>query len=108
VLLNLILNALGATEPGGRVSVRVQAPREGVAIDVRDSGPGIPEADIEQIFDPFFTTKGPDEGSGLGLMICHRIVTDHGGSIEVDSREGHGSSFRVWLPSSDMAPLIEP
>jgi signal transduction histidine kinase len=106
VLLNLILNALAATEPGGRVSVRVQAPREGVAIEVRDSGPGIPEDHIEQIFDPFFTTKGPDEGSGLGLMICHRIVTDHGGSIEVDSREGHGSSFRVWLPSSEMAPPI--
>jgi signal transduction histidine kinase len=108
VVLNLVLNALSATEEGGRVSVRVLAPREGLAIEVTDSGPGIPEEHIEQIFDPFFTTKGPDEGSGLGLMICHRIVSDHGGSIEVDSREGQGATFRVWLPSSDLPPRIEP
>ena len=108
LVLNLVLNALGATEPGGSVRVRVDAPREGVSIEVKDSGPGIPEENIEQIFDPFFTTKGPDEGSGLGLMICHRIVTDHGGSIEVDSREGEGATFRVWLPSSDMAPVLQP
>jgi signal transduction histidine kinase len=67
-------------------------------LEVSDTGSGIPPEHIEQIFDPFFTTKGPDEGSGLGLMVCHRIVSDHGGSIEVRSREGEGSCFSVLWP----------
>jgi signal transduction histidine kinase len=65
---------------------------------VRDTGPGIPPEHLEQIFDPFFTTKGPDTGSGLGLMVCHRIATDHHGTIEVTSREGRGAAFLVRLP----------
>jgi signal transduction histidine kinase/CheY-like chemotaxis protein len=100
VCLNLALNALHATPAGGEVSIRT-APdpdREAVCLEVRDSGEGIPEENLARIFDPFFTTKNPDRGSGLGLMICHRLVTDHGGTIEVDSREGQGSSFRVRLP----------
>lgn len=101
VLLNLLLNAIQATPPGGRVDLRVwgesgEAPA--VKIEVRDSGCGIERDHIEQIFDPFFTTKGPDQGTGLGLMICHHIVTDHGGSIEVESEPGAGAVFRVRLP----------
>ena len=69
-----------------------------LCIDVSDTGCGIREADLERIFDPFFTTKSPDHGTGLGLMICHRIVTAHGGSIEVRSREGEGATFSVHLP----------
>ena len=64
----------------------------------RTRAPGIPEEHLSQIFDPFFTTKGPDQGSGLGLMICHRVVTDHGGTIEVRSRPGDGATFCVRLP----------
>jgi signal transduction histidine kinase len=100
VILNLVLNALSVTPPGGEVAVRVApaASGDGVEIEVRDTGPGIPPEHLEQIFDPFFTTKGPDSGSGLGLMVCHRIATDHGGTIEVVSREGRGAAFLVRLP----------
>jgi two-component system, NtrC family, sensor kinase len=95
-----VLNALSVTPPGGEVSVRTaHAPgSEGAEIEVRDTGPGISPEHLEQIFDPFFTTKGPDSGSGLGLMVCHRIATDHHGTIEVSSREGRGAAFLVRLP----------
>ena len=63
-----------------------------------DTGSGIRDEDLERIFDPFFTTKDPDQGTGLGLMICHQIVADHAGCIEVSSRVGRGSRFRVLLP----------
>lgn len=104
VLLNLLLNAIQATPAGGRVDLRVWA--EGgetpaAKIEVRDTGCGIEREHIEQIFDPFFTTKGPDQGTGLGLMICHHIVTDHGGSIEVESEPGSGAVFRVRLPAGE-------
>jgi len=104
--LNLTLNALHATPPGGAVELRI-APdpdREGVCLEVSDSGEGIAEENLPRIFDPFFTTKDPDIGSGLGLMICHQLVGDHGGSIEVESREGEGSTFRVRLPLAPSGP----
>ncbi len=98
LLLNLVLNAIQATPAGGRVWVQIAAGAGGGArLEVSDTGRGIPPEDLERIFDPFFTTKGPDQGTGLGLMICHRIVTDHGGTIEVESRAGEGASFRVHL-----------
>jgi signal transduction histidine kinase len=100
VVLNLVLNALSVTPAEGEVVVRTApaADGSGVEIEVRDTGPGIPAEHLEQIFDPFFTTKGPDAGSGLGLMVCHRIASDHGGTIEVSSREGRGAAFFVRLP----------
>ncbi len=102
VALNLTLNAIHACSAGGTVTLGafLQDP-EGQAraiVEVRDTGEGIEEEDIERIFDPFFTTKDPDQGTGLGLMICHRIVTDHAGTIEVASRPGEGTTFRVCLP----------
>jgi len=100
VVLNLVLNALSVTPPGGEVSLRTHAATggDGVEIEVRDTGPGIAPEHLEQIFDPFFTTKGPDSGSGLGLMVCHRIATDHHGTIEVTSSKGRGTAFVVRLP----------
>lgn len=103
VLLNLLLNAIHATPPGGRVLVRTgpdpEARRPAVCLEVQDSGRGIPEPDLERIFEPFYTTKGPDQGTGLGLMICHRLVANHGGEIEVRSRPGEGTTLRVRLPA---------
>ena len=98
--MNLLLNALHATPPGGEVHLRCgpDPDRDALCLEVRDSGEGISEQDLPRVFDPFFTTKDPDRGTGLGLMICHRLVTDHGGSIEVESRQGAGSTFRVRLP----------
>jgi signal transduction histidine kinase len=102
VLTNLVLNAIQASPAGGEVRIRAGADPHGggVVLEVRDRGRGISEEHLGRIFDPFFTTKGPDLGTGLGLMICHRLVSDHGGSIEVASREGEGSTFLVRLPAA--------
>ncbi len=111
VLLNLLLNALQATPQDGRVELRVGPPAGGgdeVEIVVEDSGRGIPEEHVERIFDPFFTTKDPDEGTGLGLMISHQIVADHGGAIGVCSRVGEGSRFTVRLPVTDGRCALDP
>jgi two-component system NtrC family sensor kinase len=103
VVLNLLLNAIHASPSGGTVEIHSHPdPENGsVCIDVTDSGGGIPEENLSRIFDPFFTTKDPDQGSGLGLMICHRLVTEHAGTIEVRSREGEGTSFCVRLPAGE-------
>jgi signal transduction histidine kinase len=102
VLTNLALNAIQASHAGGEVVIRV-APDPatgGACLEVSDRGVGIPEENLSRIFDPFFTTKGPDHGTGLGLMVCHRLVADHGGTIEVRSREGDGTTFAVRLPAN--------
>jgi len=67
-------------------------------VTVADNGVGMPPSVLEKIFDPFFTTKEPGKGSGLGLSTAYRIVKDHGGFITVDSREGAGTTFKVYLP----------
>ncbi len=99
LILNLVLNAIAATPEGGNVTVRTTGdPAGGLFLEVSDTGPGIGGEHLDQIFDPFFTTKGPDKGTGLGLMICHRIATDHGGVIEVRSDAGKGATFSLRLP----------
>ena len=72
-----------------------------------DNGPGIPPDDLRKVFDPFFTTKAPGEGTGLGLSLCYRIVTAHGGTISVDSNPGDGASFTLRLPLGDPAKISE-
>jgi len=67
-----------------------------VAVEVEDTGVGIPSENLQHIFDPFFTSK--DAGTGLGLSLVHQIVSSHGGQIEVDSHEGAGTIFRIILP----------
>jgi signal transduction histidine kinase len=108
--MNLVLNALHATPPGGAVRIRTgpDPDREAVWLEVSDSGEGIAEEDLPRVFDPFFTTKDPDRGTGLGLMVCHRLVSDHGGEIEVDSRPGEGSRFRVRLPLGFTDASLDP
>jgi signal transduction histidine kinase len=106
VLLNLVLNAVQATPAEGRVRLSVRAdrdaPSEQVEVVVSDTGAGIPDEYLERIFDPFFTTKDPDEGTGLGLMISHQIVADHGGTIAVQSRPGEGATFTLKLPAGGL------
>ena len=99
--MNILLNAIHASPKGGEVRARVFAEASGDAVcfEVTDAGCGISDVDLARIFDPFFTTKGPDQGTGLGLMICHRLVTDHQGEIEVTSTPGVGSTFLVRLPT---------
>jgi two-component system, NtrC family, sensor kinase len=98
VIMNLVSNAIDASHEGGTVSVRSRACKAGVQIEVEDHGTGI-EPDVrERIFDPFFTTKPIGVGTGLGLSISYGIVSDHGGTIEVDSTLGEGTRFTVTLP----------
>ena len=99
VLVNLLLNAAQATRPGGRVEVLLE-PHEGmVALRVRDDGAGLKPETLEHIFDPFYTTK--EAGTGLGLATVHRTVEAHHGRVEVESVEGEGSCFSIFLPASD-------
>ncbi|MBP7690552.1 MAG: GAF domain-containing protein [Anaerolineales bacterium] len=98
VLLNLSLNAVEAMPAGGQLTVQTRhLPEQGeVLVTVSDTGAGIDPADLPSIFEPFFTKK--EGGTGLGLFITHEIIQRHLGRVEVDSRLGQGSTFRVWLP----------
>jgi two-component system sensor histidine kinase FlrB len=103
VLLNLALNALRFMPGGGWLSIRgMECDRRegleggGVDIEVRDTGPGIAREDLPRIFDAGFSTRAGS--SGLGLAVCRRILEQHGGSIAVESRPGHGATFRLRLP----------
>jgi signal transduction histidine kinase len=98
VWMNLIDNALDAAPVGGHVAVRASPSLDRVVVEIVDDGPGIPVESRERIFDPFFTTKGVGKGTGLGLAIVGRIVGQHGGEIEVESRPGR-TQFRVTLPA---------
>jgi len=102
VLLNLINNAIDAMEKtGGNVLVSTkisQLEEDHIVVIVEDDGPGIPEANFSRIFDPFFTSKPVGKGTGLGLSICYGIITKMGGKIDVQSKVGFGSRFRIWIP----------
>jgi PAS domain S-box-containing protein len=102
VVLNLLVNALQAIESTGRdqghIVLTTRAEGDAVILEVADDGIGIPEAVLPRIFDPFYTTKPVGQGTGLGLSISHGIIRDHGGRLEVESRAGLGTSFRVILP----------
>ena len=96
VLLNLVKNALEATEENGRILVASGSQDEQVWFSVQDTGKGMPSEVLDKIFHPFFTTK--DKGTGLGLAVIHKIITDHHGTVTVDSAAGEGSTFTVRLP----------
>jgi len=99
VLLNLIANALDATTTGGYVDVSLHEHPDEVEIVVEDDGCGMTPEQQRKIFEPFFTTKDVGKGTGLGLSITHRIVRDHGGTLEVESPgTGQGSRFTLRLP----------
>jgi two-component system NtrC family sensor kinase len=110
LLMNLLLNAIYFTPVGGSIFITtgsdtaLQDAGSGMAagrirLSVRDTGAGIPADLIDKVFDPFFTTKPVGEGTGLGLTICHRIVEEHGGTLDVESEPGKGATFTITLPS---------
>lgn len=98
VLLNLIINASQAITERGQITLRSRLSGDRIEVDVQDDGVGIPEDKMAKIFDPFFTTKPVGEGTGLGLAICFNIAQEHGGSIEVTSEEGMGTTFTLKIP----------
>ncbi len=95
-LLNLLQNGLDAAGPAGHVRVSAHAEGEQLRLGVSDDGPGLTPEQEEQLFVPGFTTKA--HGSGLGLTLVERIVTDHGGTLDVESAVGHGTTFIIRLP----------
>jgi len=114
---NLIRNAIQAMPTGGRLTIRTfvakptdsekQASEQAdgkVMIIVQDTGQGIAPNELTQIFNPFFTTK--DSGTGLGLPITHKVVTEHGGLIEAESQKEHGTTFTIQLPLDDMITVL--
>ena len=103
VLINLIANAIKFTPAGGEVFLSLSRSGEHAKLIVRDTGPGIPAEDLPYIFERFYRaeksrTRSAISGFGLGLSIAHWIVEQHGGKIEVSSREGKGTTFAVWIP----------
>jgi two-component system NtrC family sensor kinase len=108
VIMNMLVNAQHAVEEKGSITVSTRRsldprapadePKPMVEISIVDTGCGIPETNLRRIFDPFFTSKDVGKGTGLGLSVSHGIVEAHGGLIEVESKVGEGSTFRVLLP----------
>jgi signal transduction histidine kinase len=98
VFLNLLLNSLQAGHEGGAVVCRTWRENGRVFAAVQDDGIGIESSELVKVFEPFFSNKAPGQGTGLGLFICKSIVSSWGGSIDVESRAGHGATFTLWIP----------
>jgi len=114
VLLNIIINALDATDPGGSITITTnigistsKPGQKGIEILCTDTGCGIPPENLNRLFDPFFTTKEVGHGTGLGLSVSYGIVERHGGTIWVQSKVGKGSTFKVWLPTEEQSERNE-
>ena len=109
LFVNLLVNAAQAVGEGDAQTneiriVTLTDPSGNAVVEIRDTGPGIPEALLDRVFDPFFTTKAVGVGTGLGLAICHGIVSSMGGRITAGNREGGGAVFRVTLPPASDQP----
>ncbi|MBI5632710.1 MAG: GAF domain-containing protein [Nitrospirae bacterium] len=106
VFMNIIINSMYFTPEGGSITIATERHEEGgllqhdpgVGVTISDTGSGIDPAILGKIFDPFFTTKPVGEGTGLGLSICHKIIDEHGGSIDAVSEVNEGTTFIIWLP----------
>jgi two-component system, NtrC family, sensor kinase len=99
VFMNLLMNAQQAVVRDGSISIRTSVESGKLVVRVQDSGCGIPTEMIDKIFDPFFSTKPVGEGTGLGLSLSYGIIQDHGGEINVESLQGHGTTFIIIFPT---------
>lgn len=99
-LLNLVVNAIEATPPGGEVAVEVRPAGEGAEIVIRDTGRGMAAETLRRIGTPFFTTR--EEGTGLGVVLARSVIAQHGGSLRYQSEPGKGTEVRVELPRASM------
>ncbi len=110
VFVNLINNAcqaIASDAPSGRLWITAKRVRDGIAVSVTDSGPGMREEIAARVFEPFFTTKGEGEGTGLGLSICQGILKEHGGRISLETAPRGGATFTVELPVGTAVPRPE-
>ncbi len=112
IFVNILNNAIHAMPEGGLLTIGIKAVkpdgrRPWVEVSFADTGKGIPPEMMDRVFDPFFTSKGPGEGTGLGLSISRRIVEEHGGSIDVVSELGEGSTFTIKLPTANITSDIK-
>jgi signal transduction histidine kinase len=98
VLVNLLMNACDACQPGGHVTARARAVDDGVVLEVADDGSGIAAEHLPAVLDPFFTTKKRGQGTGLGLTIAADIVKNHGGTLALESEAGKGTTVRIVWP----------
>lgn len=99
VFMNLLVNARDAMPKGGELTVATERENGSVRVEVCDTGVGIAPDHLGKIFDPFFTTKAKSRGTGLGLAVSYGIIREHSGNVEVESRPGHGSTFRLEFPA---------
>ena len=99
IIDNFLSNAIDSLgEQGGRVTISTVREGDRVTVEVADTGQGIPAEQLAKVFDPFFSTKGPGKGYGLGLAICAALAESLNGSLTVESKQGEGSRFRLWIP----------
>jgi PAS domain S-box-containing protein len=110
VMINLLNNAIDAMETGGTITVTTELTeppeslRRGIAVEVTDTGAGIPAELLPKVFNLFVTTKSEARGTGLGLAICQEIIRAHGGSIHISSQVGAGTCVRIFLPTEEPPP----
>ncbi len=104
VFMNLLVNAAHAIETHGTITIRTGSAKSAVWVEIADTGRGIPPENLKRIFDPFFTTKPIGKGTGLGLSLAYSIVQKHHGKLDVSSKVGVGSCFRVEIPVRQPAP----
>lgn len=97
-LLNILINAMDATPPGGRISVTGRRERKHVLLEIEDTGTGIDPENLSRVMEPFFTTKEVGQGTGLGLSICYGIMEFHNGQITIDSNPGQGTVVTLAFP----------
>jgi signal transduction histidine kinase len=105
VLMNIIVNAAQSIESKGVITITTRYLDAMVCIKISDTGGGVSKENLNRMFDPFFTTKPVGKGTGLGLSVSYGIIKSHHGRIEVDSQEGKGSNFYIWLPEKKVETL---
>ena len=94
---------------GGSIRIStIPSDDHSLTIEVADSGSGIAPENVAKIYDPFYTTKGVGQGTGLGLAVSYGIVQEHSGHISVESTPGHGTTFRITLPTSQVRAPLQP
>jgi two-component system NtrC family sensor kinase len=98
VIVNMLLNAVQSLNGTGVISIRTRAEDHRAIVEIADTGLGIPPDKLGKIFEPFYTSKPAGKGTGLGLSISLDIIRRHGGTIDVDSEPGRGTTFRITLP----------